>query len=341
MFTSCYSKEISLDPILPMEQKSLINYFEVIPSTNGFYYVDDQLILNYFDLTNLKNLSLGTLDEKTNMYTYSYMGSTIYQNHNFLWYLTDYTNAEGVAYSSVTRQSLDGMQVQNVFDLEYNAEQFLIHNGYFICIENKDNGEYIIHIHDATGKECAALEETAFVDHLFADGERIYYTTLVNENSVLKYIDCKDLTSHLVDIEFQTFIFENMNKISVYTCEKKTSNEDTVIHASLMDLDTNKPVFSVDNAVINYFDDTYIYTSSTKEESVTYRLYDWDGTLIKEISPEELLGKECHTNNMFWNTNGSQIIRIVDRYIVASSTRDKMDRFYICNIDSGKCSFVN
>ncbi len=182
LLTGCHSNGISVDPILPMEQKSLINYFEVVPSRNGFYYVDDQLILNYFDFNNLKSLALGPLDEKTNMYTYSYMGSTIYQNHNYLWYLTDYTNAEGVSYSSITRQSLDGVDIQNVFDLEYNANQFLIHNGYIVCTENEDNGKYIIHIHDLTGKECAALEEKEFVDHLIADGERIYYTTSINGN---------------------------------------------------------------------------------------------------------------------------------------------------------------
>lgn len=59
-----------------------------------------------------------------------------------------------------------------------------------------------------------------------------------------------------------------------------------------------------------------------------------------EYSSEELLGNEYNTNNMFWKTNGSQIIRIVDKYIVASTTIGKTDHFYVCNIESGHCTFV-
>lgn len=121
----------------------------------------------------------------------------------------------------------------------------------------------------------------------------------------------------------------------------KDSLEDTIIHASIIDMDTHKSLFNIDNAVVNYFDDTYIYTSSTNEKNMKYSIYDWSGNLLKEISPsEELLGNEYNTNNMFWKTNGSQIIRIVDKYIVASTTIEKTDHFYVCNIESGHCSFV-
>ena len=342
LLVGCYSNEISVDSIVPMEQKSLINYFEVVPSTNGFYYLDDQLILNFFDFIHFKTLPLGPLDEKTGTYTYSYVGSTIYQYNNYLWYLTDYTNAEGVSYSSVTRQSLDGEQIQSLFDLNYVANQFLIHNGYIICTEIEENGKYLIHIHDLFGKERAIFEEESYVDHLIADGDRIYYTSLSHDKSVLKYIDCKDLQRYFIDIDFQTFIFENLNKISVYTCEQLTSGEDIVIHAAIIDIDTKKTLFNIDNAIVNYFDENYIYTSSTNEKYAKYRLYDWNGNLIKEISPsEEILGNECNTSNMFWKTNGSQIIRIVDKYIVASTTRGKTDQFYVCSIESGHCSLVN
>ena len=73
LLTACKSNEMAIDQITPMEQKSLINYFEVVPNENGFYYVDDQLTLNYYDFTNSKNISLGLLDEKTSTYTYSYI----------------------------------------------------------------------------------------------------------------------------------------------------------------------------------------------------------------------------------------------------------------------------
>ena len=341
LLTACKSNEMAIDQIAPMEQKSLINNFEVVPNENGFYYVDNQLTLNYYDFTNSKNLSLGLLDEKTSTYTYSYMSSTIYQYANYLYYLTNYTNAEGVSYSSVTRQTLDGKEIESIFDLDYDAIQFLIHNGYIICTEKQEDENYIIHIHDLSGKEKCTLEEEAYVDHLLADGDKIFYTTESNNSPVLKFIDCKDLTNHIVDIDFQVFLFENLNKISVYTCERKDSLEDTIIHASIIDMDTHKSLFNIDNAVVNYFDDNYIYTSSTNEKNMKYSIYDWSGNLVKEISPsEELLGNEYNTNNMFWKTNGSQIIRIVDKYIVASTTIEKTDHFYVCNIESGHCSFV-
>ena len=85
LLTACKSNKMAIDQITPMEQKSLINSFEVVPNENGFYYVDDQLTLNYYDFTNSKNLSLGLLNEKTSTYTYSYMGSTIYQYDKYLY----------------------------------------------------------------------------------------------------------------------------------------------------------------------------------------------------------------------------------------------------------------
>ncbi|WP_294351877.1 hypothetical protein, partial [uncultured Clostridium sp.] len=84
--------------------------------------------------------------------------------------MTNYTNAEGVSYSSVTRQTLDGKEIESIFDLEYDANQFLIHNGYIICTEKKEDESYVIHIHDLSGKEKCTLEEEAYVDHLLADG---------------------------------------------------------------------------------------------------------------------------------------------------------------------------
>ena len=62
LLTACKSNEMAIDQITPMEQKSLINSFKVVPNEDGFYYVDDQLTLNYYDFTNSKNLSLGLLD---------------------------------------------------------------------------------------------------------------------------------------------------------------------------------------------------------------------------------------------------------------------------------------
>ena len=92
LLTACKSNEMAIDQITPMEQKSLIHSFEVVPNENGFYYVDDQLTLNYYDFTNSKNLSLGLLDEKTSTYTYSYMSSTIYQYDKYLGYISKMVN---------------------------------------------------------------------------------------------------------------------------------------------------------------------------------------------------------------------------------------------------------
>ncbi len=342
LLTACTSSKISVDQIMPMDQKSLINYIEVVPYENGFYYVDDQLELNYYDLENSKNLILGPLDEKTDSYTYSYMGSTIYKYDNRLCYLTNYTNNEGISYSSLTLEKLDGNEIRSEFDLNYSATQFLIHDGYVFCSELCSDESWRIHIHDLSGKEISVIDEEAYVDHLIADGKNVYYTTKSNNKTVLKYIDCNDLSSHLIDIDFQTFIFENLDKISVYSCEYKELTEDTIIHSSIVELNTKETIFTIDNSIINYFDKDYIYTSSTNNKDVKYCLYDWNGNLVKEIIPsEELLGKEYNTSNMFWKTNGSQIIRIINQNIIASATIQNSDRLYICSIENESCKFLN
>ena len=193
-----------------------------------------------------------------------------------------------------------------------------------------------------SGKEVREIDEDAYVDHLIADGNKIYYTTKNDNKPVLKYIDCEDLSSNSIDIDFQTFIFENLEKISIYSCEYKESEEDTIIHSSIVDLNTKETIFTIDNSIINYFDEDYIYTSSTNNKDVKYSLYDWNGNLVKEIIPsEELLGNEYNTNNMFWNTNGSQIIRIINGNIIASATIANSDHIYVCSIENGSCKFVN
>lgn len=342
LLIACTSSEISVDHIMPMDQKSLMNYIEVVSYENGFYYVDDKLELNYYDLENSKNLILGSLDEKTDSYTYSYMGSTIYKYDNRLCYLTNYTNNEGISYSSLTLETLDGNEISSVFNLNYSATQFLIHNGYVFCSELCSDESWRIHIHDLSGKEVREIDEDAYVDHLIADDDKIYYTTKNDNKPVLKYIDCDDLSSNSIDINFQTFIFENFGKISVYSCEYKESEEDTIIHSSIVDLNTKETIFAIDNSIINYFDEDYIYTSSTNNKDVKYCLYDWNENLVKEIIPsEELLGNEYNTNNMFWKTNGSQIIRIINENIVASATIANSDHIYVCSIENGSCKFVN
>lgn len=338
ILSSC-SSSLSVEQIAPMDQKSIINYIEIVPSEAGFYYVDDALELRFYDLKKAKDIVLGPLDEKTSTYTYSYMGSTIYKYGEHLCYLTNYTNAEGVSYSSFTMQTLDGKDIASTFDLPYIATQFLIHNGYVVCTEMLSDGQCLIHIHDLNGKELSAIKEESYVDNFLADGNRIYYVTRSAESSVLKYMDCENLTSHLVDVDFQTFVFENLDKMSVYSCE---STEDPVIHSSIIDLQNKEVVFRVDDRVINYFDEKYIYTSSTKDSSIKYSIYDWNGELVKEIIPSvDLLGDENQTNNLFWKTNGSEIIRVVDNYIVASSVKDNRERVYICDIESGSCRFIS
>ena len=59
--------------------------------------------------------------------------------------MTNYTNAEGVSYSSVTRQTLDGKETESIFDLDYDANQFLIHNGYILCTEKQEDERAVLY----------------------------------------------------------------------------------------------------------------------------------------------------------------------------------------------------
>lgn len=119
-------------------------------------------------------------------------------------------------------------------------------------------------------------------------------------------------------------------------------NDDFMIHSCIQNLDTNEVVFDMSDVIVNYFDDQYIYTSSTNDSDIHYRIYDWNGNLVKEIVPShEFLDDTYETNNMFWKTNGSQIIRIVDGNIVAVTTKNKVDHLYMCQISDGSCKFVN
>ena len=118
--------------------------------------------------------------------------------------------------------------------------------------------------------------------------------------------------------------------------------EDLKVHTGINDITEGKELFGIDNSIIDYFDDSYIYTTSYDEEHTTYRIYDWNDNLIKEIRPYDTLG-ESELGAMpiaLKNTEYSTIARIWNHQLIGSCYGNQGMRIYSCDIDSGKCKFI-
>ncbi len=337
-FVSCTTK-VELNEYFqePINQKSLINYFEIVPYDNGFYYLDDDITLHYYNLDGSSDVSLGTLDEQTKEYSNLYCGTTIHLYDQKIVYISSYFNDEGNQYQNLIVQDLDGSNRTTLLSFQYTVTQFVINDNYVITTESKEDGTSEIHIHSFDGKEKTSYSENSNIGGLIADGKNIFYSLYENEKYILKKLNLDDFTIDINDIRNNVFVYEDDDKISTYQIHEDQS---ITSYIYLLDhLDTS--IIEIENEIINYFDEEYIYTSTTSSSNMIYHIYDWNGQMYKEIIPaNQILNEDCSVTNMFWEADATQIIRIVSGNVIGNTTIQGKDQFFKCDIENGTCSFL-
>lgn len=99
-------------------------------------------------------------------------------------------------------------------------------------------------------------------------------------------------------------------------------------------------MFGLDNAIIDYYDDENIYTT-TLENKVKYRIYDWDGNLVDEIIPSETLGASDGAFPIAYHEmDYSSIVRVWNGQLIAYHFNESEIELLSCNLETHACEFL-
>lgn len=351
------ANEISSDTIDPAEQNTFVagwyaNY------KDGLFYVDtNDYSLNYLDQLDSKVYVTDmrycddypySQKQKYENYTDSLAGADLYVYDNQIFYTASYENAEGASSFKLYSLSVDGKERKEIMEFQYDPTYFIIQNNLLFTVETVSSAESLIHAYRIGQKELKTITVPGIAHHLFADGQTIYFSSDNTETgaSTAYEIDTEDLTCEaLLGGKDFSFVFENEKKMSYYTLNHKFTDsvktDDIVFSSKIYDFTADSDVFAVQDEIINYFDADYIYTSTLKEEAMTYHIYDWDGNMVREITPSKDIGSSPLIVSLFGKTDASQIVRIIDKKIIGYTMDDlNIQHFFACDIESGGCRVI-
>lgn len=112
------------------------------------------------------------------------------------------------------------------------------------------------------------------------------------------------------------------------------------VHSGIIDNSRNTELFGVDNAIIDYYDDENIYTT-TLENKVKYRIYDWNGNLVDEIIPSETLGASDGAIPIAYHEmDYSSIVRVWNEQLIAYHINKSEIELLSCSLETHACEFL-
>ena len=355
ILTGCSSEKLTIDELKPKNQNT-----HALPLTapyeNGFYFVTEDLSNLYFAENCEQTIFINDLiynddhpiSEKAyfEKYTDSILPSAIYVNGGFIYYISHYMNVEGDSSFRMYASSVDGRKRKEIMDFPYQPVQFILHKNRILCVEYSETDGYIIHVYDEKKKELDCVKENGPVYHLFADGNYIYYET--QDVNTLKYRICRyniDLNKAETAVETDTgaLCFESGGKIAYEELSQPflidTDPMDITVTSRIVESETMKTLFTVEDERIDYFDEESVYTSSIKESRMVYRIYDWDGGLKKTIVPSDTISGESLYYEGWVQQDYSGMIHVVNGKIIARSSQP--EHYIACETESGMCRVIH
>ncbi|MDO4416460.1 MAG: hypothetical protein Q4C20_15415 [Erysipelotrichaceae bacterium] len=351
----CSSGNFTIDELKPGNQNT-----HALPLTaayeNGFYFVSEDYSSLYYAENCEQTVFINDLvynddhpvSEKSHYekYTDSVMPSAIYVNGGSIYYISHYMNVEGDSSFRMYAMSADGRKRKEIMDFPYQPGQFILHKNRILCVEYSETDGYVIHVYDEQKKELNAVKENGPVYHLFADGNYIYYET--QDVNTLKYRICRydiDLNKAETAVEIDTgaLCFESGGKIAYEELSQPflidTDPMDITVTSRIVESETMKTLFMVEDERIDYFDEESVYTSSIKESRMVYRIYDWDGGLKKTIVPSDTITGESLYYEGWVQQDYSGMIHIVNGKIIARSSQP--EHYIACETESGMCRVIH
>lgn len=364
--SSCTTTNMSLkknfllnaDEVIPLSQASYMTNLFTTFSKDAFYYLSSGGVLYAYD-NNGTNIEIGsvnfvddkavgsTLDDIDSFQRYVDLGMNgqgFQYFDNQLIYESRYENNDGKIIYRLNSIDVTGNSFRNLMTLDYEPSYFLMQKNRIAISEvPHEDGSSILHIYDLSGNEMKSISIDTGILNVMSDGNLF----IIKSQKSLYSVDIDSLEVNLLENDAYYFYVYNEN-VSYYTVDIPTDYDITQdssaikVHSGIKNYVSNNVLFEMDDVLIDYFDDDYIYLTTLEEEHTKYRVYDWNGNLLYEITPYDSLGesKNGAIEVALKSMEYSAIVKVWNNQIIGSYNGELDIQLFACDIEKGLCQYL-
>lgn len=254
-------------------------------------------------------------------------------------YESEYFTVDGQMRNRLNAYDPTNNQFQTILEFDFQPAYFTLQKDVIAVAETiASSREGIVHFFDLNGNEKKVIKFGSDVVNITSNGNDI----IINCVGYLYSVDIDTLEQRtLVQRENTAFVYVNDNTYSYYSIDaEELEKEIPQVHSGIIDNSRNTELFGVDNAIIDYYDDENIYTT-TLENKVKYRIYDWNGNLVDEIIPSETLGaSDGAIPTAYLEMDYSNIVRVWNEQLIAYHFHESEIELLSCSLKTHACEFL-
>lgn len=254
-------------------------------------------------------------------------------------YESEYLTVDGQMRYRLNAYDPSNNHFQTILEFDFQPAYFTLQKGVIAVAETiASSREGIVHFFDLNGNEKKVIKFGSDVVNITSNGNDIIIYCV----GYLYGVDIDTLEQRtLVQRENTAFVYVNDNTYSYYSIDaEELKKEIPQVHSGIIDNSRNTELFGVDNAIINYYDDENIYTT-TLENKVKYRIYDWNGNLVDEIIPSETLGaSDGAIPTAYLEMDYSNIVRVWNEQLIAYHFHESEIELLSCSLKTHTCEFL-
>ena len=348
IITGCSSSfHLTSEETNQLAQSFYVNYLGLAQTDSALYYLDEICGLYAYESGN-SAMKLGSLHYVDDMQVenvaqlnrsperYSDLSLPCVNLQVFndgLIYASMYDNVEGNIEYHLNYLTKDCRQRYTILELNYAPGRFLLQKSTIVVREILDSKD-ILHFYSLEGKEMKQISFDTSIYNMCVY-ENSIYVKLANE---LVKIDMETYDQKTVCSGEASYVAMYKEQVSYYILKDDGNH----MVSEIKDINNGNITFTINECTIDYFDDDYVYTTSYNEEHTTYRIYDWNKNLVKEIRPCNTLGENALGAMPIGlqHSEFSTIARIWNHQLIGSCFGNQGMRIFTCDIDSGKCQYI-
>ena len=226
-----------------------------------------------------------------------------------------------------------------ILEFDFQPSYFTLQKDVIAVAETiASSREGIVHFFDLNGNEKKVIKFGSDVVNITSNGNDIIIYCV----GYLYGVDIDTLEQRtLVQRENTKFVYVNDNTYSYCSIDaEELKKEIPQVHSGIIDNLSDTELFGLDNAIIDYYDDENIYTT-TLENKVKYRINDWNGNLVDEIIPSETLGASDGAIPIAYHEmDYSSIVRVWNGQLIAYHINKSEIELLSCNLETHACEFL-
>ena len=254
-------------------------------------------------------------------------------------YESEYFTVDGQMRNRLNAYDPTNNQFQTILEFDFQPSYFTLQKDVIAVAETiASSREGIVHFFDLNGNEKKVIKFGSDVVNITSNGNYIIIYCV----GYLYGVDIDTLEQRtLVQRENTKFVYVNDNTYSYCSIDaEELKKEIPQVHSGIIDNLSDTELFGLDNAIIDYYDDENIYTT-TLENKVKYRIYDWNGNLVDEIIPSETLGASDGAIPIAYHEmDYSSIVRVWNGQLIAYHINKSEIELLSCNLETHACEFL-